>query len=46
MNSIEITKICGVLLTVALVVSLSNVIATEMIPTHRGGVRTTRAAAT
>ncbi len=46
MNSIEITKICGVLLTVALVVSLSNVIANEMIPKHRGEVRTTMAAAT
>ncbi len=39
MNSIEITKIFGVLLAVALVVSLSNFIANEMIPRHRGEVR-------
>ncbi len=46
MNSIEITKICGVLLTVALVVSLSNVIANEIIPEHRVEARATLAAAT
>ncbi len=39
MNSIEITKICGVVLTVALVVSLSNVIANEIFPKHRVEVR-------
>ncbi len=45
MNSIEITKICGVLLTVALVVSLSNVIANEIFPKHRVEVRATMVAA-
>ncbi len=44
MNSIEFTKICGVVLTVALVVSLSNVIANEIIPKHRSEVRTSVAA--
>ena len=39
MNSIEFTKIVGVLLAVALVVSLSNVIANQIIPQHRGEVR-------
>ncbi len=39
MNSIEITKICGVLLSVALVVSLSNVIANEIFPKHKDEVR-------
>ncbi len=39
MNSIEFTKIIGVLLTVALVVSLSNFIANEIIPEHRDEVR-------
>ncbi len=39
MNSIEFTKICGVLLTVALVVSLSNVIGNEIFPEHRDEVR-------
>ena len=39
MTSIEITKICGVLLAVALVVSLSNVIANEIFPKHRDEVR-------
>ncbi len=46
MNSIEFTKICGVVLTVALVVSLSNVIANEIIPEHRGAVRASAVAAT
>lgn len=39
MNSIEFTKIVGVLLTVALVVSLSNFIANQIIPRHHGEVR-------
>ncbi len=39
MNSTEFTKILGVLLTVALVTSLSNVIANEIFPKHRGEVR-------
>ncbi len=39
MNSIEFTKIFGVLLAVALVVSLSNFIANAIIPEHRGEVR-------
>ncbi len=39
MNSIEFTKIVGVLLTVALVVSLSNFIANEIIPRHHDEVR-------
>ncbi len=39
MNSTEFTKIFGVLLTVALVVSLSNVIANEIFPKHRDEVR-------
>ena len=46
MNSIEITKICGVLLSVALVVSLSNVIANEIFPKHRDQVRAYVVAAT
>ncbi len=39
MNSIEFTKIVGVLLTVALVVSLSNFIANEIFPRHHDQVR-------
>ncbi len=39
MNSTEFTKIIGVLLTVALVASLSNVIANEIFPEHRDEVR-------
>ncbi len=39
MNSIEFTKIVGVLLTVALVVSLSNFIANQIMPRHHGEVR-------
>jgi len=39
MNSIEFTKIAGVLLTVALVVSLSNFIANQIIPRHHSEVR-------
>jgi hypothetical protein len=39
MNSIEFTKIVGVLLTVALVVSLSNFIANEIFPRHHDEVR-------
>ncbi len=46
MNSVEFNKIVGVLLTVALVVSLSNVIANEIIPKHRGEVRAYVVAAT
>ena len=46
MNSIEFTKIIGVLLTVALVVSLSNVIANEIFPKRRDEVRATMEAAT
>ena len=39
MNAIEFNKIIGVLLTVALVVSLSNFIANELIPRHHDAVR-------
>ena len=39
MNSTEFTKICGVLLTVALVVTLSNVIANKILPEQRDEVR-------
>ena len=39
MDSFEFTKIFGALLAVALVVSLSNFIANEMIPAHRGEAR-------
>ena len=39
MNSKEFTKIFGVLLAVALVVSLSNFIANQIIPRHHGEVR-------
>ncbi len=39
MNSFEFTKIFGALLAVALVVSLSNFIANEMLPAHRGEAR-------
>ncbi len=39
MNSIEFTKIVGVLLTVALVVALSNFIANQIIPRHHDEVR-------
>lgn len=46
MNSTEFTKIFGVLLTVALVVSLSNVIANEIFPEHRDEVRAYVVAAT
>ena len=46
MNSIEFIKIIGVLLTVALVVSLSNVIANEIFPEHREEVRAYVVAAT
>ena len=46
MNSIEFTKIIGVLLTVALVVSLSNVIGNEIFPKRRDEVRATMEAAT
>ncbi len=46
MNSIEFTKIIGVLLTVALVASLSNVIANEIYPEHRAEVRAYVVAAT
>lgn len=46
MDSFEITKIIGALLAVALVVSLSNFIANEMIPQHRGEARATMMAAT
>ena len=46
MNSIEFTKIIGVLLSVALVVSLSNVIANEIYPEHRAEVRAYVVAAT
>ncbi len=46
MNSFEFTKIIGALLAVALVVSLSNVIANLFLPEHRGEVRATMVAAT
>ena len=46
MNSVEFTKIFGVLLTVALVVSLSNFIANEIVPEHRDEVRAYVVAAT
>ncbi len=46
MNSIEFTKICGVLLTVALVVSLSNFIGNEIFPKHPAKVRAYVVAAT
>ena len=39
MNSIEFTKMFGVVLTVALVVSLSNFIANEIFPRHHAEVR-------
>ncbi len=39
MNSVELTRIVTVLLTVALVVSLSNFIAGEIIPKHHDKVR-------
>ena len=39
MNAIEFNEIIGVLLTVALVVSLSNFIANELIPRHHDAVR-------
>ncbi len=46
MNSTEFTKIIGVLLTVALVVSLSNVIANKIFPEPRDEVRAYVVAAT
>ncbi len=46
MNSIEFTKIFGALLTVALVVSLSNVIANWIFPERRDEVRAYVVAAT
>ena len=46
MDSFEFTKIIGALLAVALVVSLSNFIANEMLPAHRGEARAYTVAAT